>query len=59
VAGFLADHPDFAAVPVAAAWAENLPTPFPSNASSGDSLRLTPARQRTDGFFVAVLERKA
>ncbi len=59
VADFLTAHPDFAAAPIAGAWSENVGTPFPSGAASGDWLRLTPARHHTDGFFVAVLERKA
>jgi 16S rRNA (cytosine967-C5)-methyltransferase len=59
VAEFLADHAEFAAVPVTEAWKETVATPFPSDATSGDCLRLTPARHHTDGFFVAVLERKA
>ncbi|HEX2891989.1 RsmB/NOP family class I SAM-dependent RNA methyltransferase [Vineibacter terrae] len=59
VADFLAAHPDFAAVPIADAWQQNVGTAFPDGAASGDWLRLTPARHHTDGFFVAVLERKA
>jgi 16S rRNA (cytosine967-C5)-methyltransferase len=58
VAAFLAGDPGFAALPVQEVWKETVGTPFPSAATSGDSLRLTPARHGTDGFFVAVLERK-
>ncbi len=59
MAEFLAGHPAFTAVPIAEAWRDSVDTPFPSGATSGDWLRLTPARHRTDGFFVAVLQRKA
>ena len=51
---FLATHPDFSLVPVAKVW---------RHAVGGDApvrepmLRLTPARNGTDGFFAAVLER--
>nr|MDP9196855.1 rRNA cytosine-C5-methylase [Pseudomonadota bacterium] len=44
---FLAQHPDFAAVPVA----------VPGLEGQGPYLRLTPARHHTDGFFAAALER--
>jgi len=53
---FLADHPDFRLVPLAQAWAETLATACPVE---GDSLRLSPLRHHTDGFFAAVLERQA
>jgi 16S rRNA (cytosine967-C5)-methyltransferase len=52
---FLARHADFAALPARRAWAETLETPYP-----GDDpyLVLSPARQATDGFFVALFERR-
>lgn len=53
---FLAGHPDFAIQPVAEVWAGLLDTPCPAE---GPYLRLTPARHGTDGFFVALLARKA
>jgi 16S rRNA (cytosine967-C5)-methyltransferase len=56
VEGFLAAHPDFALVPMAQAWKEAFGTACPAE---GDMLHLTPARHETDGFFVAVLERRA
>ncbi|HKU94095.1 MAG TPA: RsmB/NOP family class I SAM-dependent RNA methyltransferase [Vineibacter sp.] len=59
VATFLEGHADFAAVPITQAWQETIGTSFPAGAASGTSLRLSPARHHTDGFFVAVLERKA
>ncbi len=52
---FLATHPDFTVMPIAEVWAAVLGTPCPVE---GPYLRLTPARHGTDGFFVAVLERK-
>lgn len=53
---FLASHPDFAVLPVADVWQAVLGTPCPA---PDTMLRLTPAQHGTDGFFVAVLERKA
>jgi 16S rRNA (cytosine967-C5)-methyltransferase len=52
VSGFLARHPQFAVVPLKRA---------PNGAASvdGEFLTLTPARDGTDGFFAAVLERRA
>jgi 16S rRNA (cytosine967-C5)-methyltransferase len=58
VTAFLAAHPDFAKVPVADAWKDAIGTQFPAGAMSDDCLRLTPARHHTDGFFVAILERR-
>ena len=57
VAGFLATHPDFAVVPLAAAWtAAELPGEAPC---PGPFLALSPAAHGTDGFFAAVLARLA
>lgn len=56
VDAFLADHPDFEVVPVTAIWAEKVATPCPA---PGPYLRLTPHRHGTDGFFTAVLARRA
>jgi 16S rRNA (cytosine967-C5)-methyltransferase len=53
VAGFLDRHAGFAMVPMVRAWPGGRP-PAP-----GDVLLLTPARHGTDGFFAAVLERRA
>ena len=52
---FLAEEPDFSLVPAARAWAETI-----GGASPGgeDYLFLTPARHGTDGFFVALFERR-
>ncbi|HYZ24084.1 MAG TPA: RsmB/NOP family class I SAM-dependent RNA methyltransferase [Rhodopila sp.] len=54
VTAFLHRHPDFAIVPLAQAWPLETPPP-----GAGDYLALTPARNGTDGFFTAVLERVA
>jgi 16S rRNA (cytosine967-C5)-methyltransferase len=52
---FLAENPDFEAFPVSRAWEEAIGGLCPAGA---DMLRLTPARHETDGFFVAIFERK-
>jgi 16S rRNA (cytosine967-C5)-methyltransferase len=52
VTGFLARHPAFRPVPLERAWSLDVPPPV-----AGDWLALTPARNGTDGFFAAVLER--
>jgi 16S rRNA (cytosine967-C5)-methyltransferase len=54
VTAFLHSHPDFAIVPASQAWPPGTPSP-----ATGDFLFLTPARNNTDGFFSAVLERIA
>ena len=53
--GFLADAPDFTAVPLGAVWRSVLPSRYPGG--GGPFLTLTPLRHGTDGFFVAVFER--
>ncbi len=53
---FLAEHPDFTVVPVPELWPSLIGGECPL---SGVYLRLSPARHNTDGFFAAVLERKA
>jgi 16S rRNA (cytosine967-C5)-methyltransferase len=52
---FLEETPDFTLHPAAQAWTEVLGIPCPAG---GDYLRLTPAQHGTDGFFVAIFERK-
>jgi 16S rRNA (cytosine967-C5)-methyltransferase len=59
IEGFLAAHPDFESVPVETVWAESVGTNFPDDARAGNALRLTPARHGTDGFFAAVLRKRA
>jgi len=49
VTAFLAAQTDFAALPVGAVW---------EKAGEGTTLSLSPAKDGTDGFFVAVFERK-
>ena len=53
---FLAAHPDFALYPMARAWEEAIGGRSPGG---DDTLRLTPSRHGTDGFFVAIFERSA
>jgi 16S rRNA (cytosine967-C5)-methyltransferase len=55
VRAFLRRHPDFAPLPLAAAWAEaGLSGPPPGE---GEFLLTSPARHGTDGFFAAILLR--
>ncbi|MFY8106648.1 MAG: RsmB/NOP family class I SAM-dependent RNA methyltransferase, partial [Elstera sp.] len=56
VAAFLETHPEFTVKPVTEIWAERVTTPCPA---PGPYLRVTPHRHGTDGFFTAVLERRA
>jgi 16S rRNA (cytosine967-C5)-methyltransferase len=53
VDSFLARHPDFVLLPVSTVLERQ------GVAFAGDMLRLLPHRHDTDGFFAAVLERKA
>ncbi len=52
---FRASHPDFAPLPIEQVWRD---TVGGSPVDSGPDLTLTPARHGTDGFYVAVLERR-
>jgi len=52
---FLAAEPDFALVPAVQAWQETIGGSLPAGR---DYLLLTPARHGTDGFFVAIFERR-
>lgn len=52
---FLETQGDFAAHPVDEVWARQVAAPCPA---TGPFLTLTPAGQGTDGFFVALLDRK-
>ncbi len=61
VAWFCQQFPDFSIVPYAEQWAACLPdvTAPASAGGSTETLLLTPAQHQTDGFFIAVLRRKA
>jgi 16S rRNA (cytosine967-C5)-methyltransferase len=52
---FLETHPDFSLKPIGEVWREVFESEPPHRSST---LRLSPARDGTDGFFVAVMERK-
>lgn len=56
-AAFLTRNPDFAPMSVGVVWNNVLGPPVPNLV--GDTARLTPATTETDGFFVAICERKA
>lgn len=58
VEAFLAAHPDFSALPIAAAWPADAATP-PAGFAAETALSLTPGRHGTDGFFVAAMQRAA
>ncbi|MGE0154515.1 MAG: RsmB/NOP family class I SAM-dependent RNA methyltransferase [Reyranellaceae bacterium] len=59
IEAFLARHPGFEVVKLAEAWREATGTDLPAAIPDGAHLRLTPAGQGTDGFFVGVLRRQA
>ncbi|HRJ61886.1 MAG TPA: RsmB/NOP family class I SAM-dependent RNA methyltransferase [Azospirillaceae bacterium] len=56
VAAFLETHPEFEVLPIAQVWAEEGLGAPPCD---GPYLALTPARHGADGFFAAVMTRKA
>ncbi len=55
IAAFLKGHGDFKPLPVADVWGRTIGGPCPT---SDTYLRLTPGRNGTDGFFVAILEKQ-
>ncbi|MDB5369919.1 MAG: rRNA cytosine-C5-methylase [Roseomonas sp.] len=57
VEGFLARHPEYETVPFAQAWADVSDAPPPE--VEGPFMQLSPHRHGTDGFFTAVLQRRA
>ena len=60
VAWFLGEHPEFSAIPVAELWQEAVASRGGGACpAAGPYLSLTPAQHGTDGFFVAVLARRA
>ncbi|TYC53873.1 RsmB/NOP family class I SAM-dependent RNA methyltransferase [Rhodobacterales bacterium] len=57
---FVRDHPEFEAVNVLDVWKRSLPgVPEPTYAFDSGGLLLTPASTATDGFFIAIFERRA
>jgi 16S rRNA (cytosine967-C5)-methyltransferase len=60
VEAFLARQPEFKLLPWRELWGQSLPgEPPPSADGSTDTLLMTPLSHGTDGFFVAVLERRS
>lgn len=58
VGAFLAETAGFKLLPYATAWAETIGTDVPQSADgNAETLLLTPNQHRTDGFFVALMER--
>ena len=53
---FLTDHKEFEVLPLESVWADSLDGDLPAE---GPYLQLTPARHGTDGFFVAIFQRRA
>jgi 16S rRNA (cytosine967-C5)-methyltransferase len=59
IAAFSQRHADFAVVPWREAWTTGVGGDSLSSADGSDAtLLLTPAQHGTDGFFIAVLQRK-
>lgn len=59
VTTFLKQHGEFEVVPYSRLWLETIGTEPPDSADGNkDTLLLTPANHGTDGFFIAVMERK-
>ncbi|HRK19987.1 MAG TPA: RsmB/NOP family class I SAM-dependent RNA methyltransferase, partial [Hyphomicrobiaceae bacterium] len=60
VSAFLASNPGFTILPWRTAWTTALPTAPPPRSADDreDSMLLSPASHATDGFFVAVLQRR-
>lgn len=57
---FLAGDDRFRILPAAAIWAEGVGTPLPDFiVPDAPHVILTPARSRTDGFFICAMERRA
>ena len=60
IEGFLAEQPAFEVLPIRQVWDEVMTEPDrPACPCDDPYLRLTPAQHDTDGFFVAVLRRRA
>ncbi|MBL4692022.1 MAG: RsmB/NOP family class I SAM-dependent RNA methyltransferase [Magnetovibrio sp.] len=58
VDAFLKNHPDFYIVPIQTVWAETIKKSECPDMDESKFLRLTPHSHDTDGFFVAIFERK-
>jgi len=59
VTAFLEQHPEYSVLPYAESWVAYIGgTPPASADGSSDTLLLTPATHDTDGFFIAILERR-
>ena len=56
IENFLKEQPEFEVLPISGVWHETLGTDCPSD---DPYLHLTPAKHGTDGFFVAILQRRA
>ncbi|MBN9412432.1 MAG: RsmB/NOP family class I SAM-dependent RNA methyltransferase [Candidatus Paracaedimonas acanthamoebae] len=52
---FLENHSEFKAVPISGVWEKLLKVPCPTASSF---LRFTPHQHKTDGFFIAIFEKK-
>ena len=59
IESFLGEQSGFGVLPISGVWDEVLDTACPNDVRDGAYLRLTPAGHGTDGFFVAILERRA
>ncbi len=60
VSAFLSSHPGFTIIPFAEPWRARIGTTPPRSADGrDDALLLTPASHGTDGFYVAILTRRA
>lgn len=53
---FLAGHPDFKLMSIKEVWSRSIGTKCPAE---GQGIQLSPATTNTDGFYCAVMERKA
>ncbi|HHI82351.1 MAG TPA: RsmB/NOP family class I SAM-dependent RNA methyltransferase [Rhizobiales bacterium] len=56
---FLARHPSFCLVPYAENWSATIAAPAPQSADgASNTLLLTPHSHKTDGFFIAILQKR-
>ncbi len=60
VASFLSSHRDFKIMPFGAQWQSTIGSKIPASADGNmETLLLSPASHHTDGFFIALMQRKA